>query len=86
MHADFFMARGWESKSVESQIEDAGSSARDSRVKLSAEEVERARKRESLEMSRRRVLNELQTATSPVHRSALEHALRHLEAELTRYA
>ena len=78
------MARGWESKSVESQIEDAGSAARGPREKPSAEEVERTRKRESLEMSRRRVLNELQTATSPVHRSALENALRHLEAELGR--
>jgi hypothetical protein len=73
------MARGWESKSVESQQFE---SPAETRARLSAEELERARKRESLEMSRRRVLNELQTATSPVHRAALENALRYLEEEL----
>ena len=74
------MARGWESKSVESQQSEDLS--RDSRPAHDREEIERARKRESLEMSRRRVLNELQTARSDVHRAALQNALAYLENEL----
>jgi len=74
------MARGWESKSVESQQTEE--LTRDERSEQNREEIERARKRESLEMSRRRVLNELETARSDVHRTALQNALEHLESEL----
>ena len=74
------MARGWESKSVESQqTEEWG---RDGSRKRPAEEIEKERKRESLELSRTRVRRELESARSPVHRSALENALQHLESEL----
>ncbi len=78
------MARGWESKSVESQIEDRGRERPGRRDAPSSEEVERTRKRESLEMSRRRIVNELANARSAVHRTALENALAHLESELSR--
>lgn len=77
------MARGWESKSVESQQFEAPDGAR-WRNRPSAEELERTRKRESLELSRRRVTNELAAARSDVHRTALENALRHLEDELSK--
>lgn len=75
------MARGFESKSVESQ-------QLDQRVAYSRgdqpsrEELERRTRRESLELSRRRVMNELQNAKSAVHKAALENALAHLEQEL----
>lgn len=75
------MARGFESKSVESQqadrFERGGGHDRPSR-----EEIERRSKRESLEMSRRRVESELAGSKSPVHRAALENALRYLDDEL----
>jgi hypothetical protein len=75
------MARGFESKSVESQqadrFERRGASERPSR-----EELERRGKRESLELSRRRIQNELEASSSPVHRAALENALRFLDDEL----
>jgi hypothetical protein len=77
------MARGWESKSVESQQFEAPDGAR-WRERPSAEELERAGKRESLELSRRRVVNELAGARSEVHRTALQNALRHLEDELSK--
>jgi hypothetical protein len=74
------MARGWESKSVESQQnEDLGHGARS---RESAEEIERKQKRESLELSRVRVSRELEAARSPVHRAALENALQFLNDEL----
>ena len=77
------MARGWESKSVESQqIETFRSGAARNE---SAEQVERRQKRESLEHSRSRVSRELEAARSPVHRTALENALRFLDDELRKF-
>lgn len=75
------MARGFESKSVESQQNEA-SFGRTRRPRESAEDVERRQKRQSLEMSRGRVARELEGASSPVHRSALENALQFLDDEL----
>ncbi|HEX6097070.1 MAG TPA: hypothetical protein VF432_12150 [Thermoanaerobaculia bacterium] len=77
------MARGWESKSVESQQSETF--ARGARRKESAEEIERKQKRESLELSRSRVSRELEAARSPVHRTALENALRFLDDELRKF-
>jgi hypothetical protein len=76
------MARGWESKSVESQIEDADRS--DRTEPLTPEQREIRRKRESLELSRRRVLHDLEAARSPVRRTSLEHALAFLDEEISK--
>ena len=51
---------------------------------MSREDIERQRKRESLESSRRGILSELASASSPLRRSSLEQALKHLEAELAK--
>jgi len=75
------MARGWESKSVESQIEDRAA-PRERREERSREDREREAKRHSVELSRRRIVRELETARSNAHRSALENALAHLDSEL----
>jgi hypothetical protein len=74
------MARGFESKSVESQQADRFE--RRSQQRLSPEEMERRGKRESLELSRRRVQSELESSRSEVHRAALQNALRYLDDEL----
>jgi hypothetical protein len=76
------MARGWESKSVESQIEDRSNERAARPSQQQQDDLERVRKRESLELSRTRVLNELQSSHSEVHRTALRNALEHLENEL----
>lgn len=77
------MARGWESKSVESQIEDAGASVeRVGALTLASEERERQRQRSGLELSRRRVKLDLEAAQSPVRRTPLEQALAHLDGEI----
>jgi hypothetical protein len=76
------MARGWESKSVESQQSEPEPSR--TKRQLTAEEMERARKREGLEMSRGRVTRELETARSDVHRTALQNALKFLDDELAK--
>lgn len=75
------MARGWESKSVESQIEDAGSRS-DRGESLTPEQRELKQKRGGLELSRRRVLQEIETTRSALRRASLEHALAFLDEEL----
>jgi hypothetical protein len=75
------MARGWESKSVESQqVEKAGSQDRGEAV--TREELKRKQKRESLEMSRRRVLQEMEATHSEARRASLEQALAFLDHQI----
>jgi hypothetical protein len=74
------MARGWESKSVESQIETDPSADRGEPITPEQREIKR--KRESLELSRRRVLQDLEAARSEVRRASLEHALAFLNEEI----
>lgn len=76
------MARGWESKSVESQQSE--NEVGTNRRRLTHEEQERVARRESLELSRGRVARELETARSDVHRTALDNALRFLDEELSK--
>jgi hypothetical protein len=77
------MARGWESKSVESQIEAAEDRAALAKLtKLSAEESERKHQRESLLLSRTRVLRDLETSKNPRSRASLEAALKHLDDKI----
>jgi hypothetical protein len=76
------MARGWESKSVESQIESAGSLRENTTVPQSAEQREKQAKRDSLLLTRRRVLHDLETAQNARYRATLEQALAHLDGKL----
>ena len=76
------MARGWESKSVESQQSEPDPAQ--GKRRLTAEELERARKREGLELQRARVARELETARSDVHRTALQNALTFLDGEIAK--
>ncbi len=78
------MARGWESKSIESQIEDAQSNRRDAaRQQMSPDEAERNRRRESLLLTRTRVLRDLEATQNPRYRETLSEALKHLDQKLT---
>jgi hypothetical protein len=74
------MARGWESKSVESQIEEGARS--DPREALTREQREFRQKRAGLELSRRRVLQEMETTRSEIRRASLEQALAFLDEEI----
>jgi hypothetical protein len=75
------MARGWESKSVESQKEDAASGA-ERREALTSEQRAIKLRREGFELSRRRVLHDLETAQSPIRRHSLELGLAFLDEEI----
>lgn len=77
------MSRGWESKDVEFQQEEAA--ARRVTAKQTpptAEEVRLRTERESLQLSRTRVLKDLESATHPRRREQLESALRYLDRKL----
>ena len=79
------MARGWESKSVESQIEDRQQARGNGPArKRTPAEQERARKRRGLELSRTRIRTEMAATRSEAHRATLEKALAFLEDELQR--
>jgi hypothetical protein len=78
------MARGWESKAVEeSQIDAAEERQKRSHaVAQHAAETSLQRERESLELSRTRVLQDITTATNPKYRALLEQSLRFLDEKL----
>jgi hypothetical protein len=75
------MARGWESKNVESQQEEAARSRRQTRS-LTPEEQARQLRRQSLELARSRAEADLQRATAPAHRAMLEQAIAALDAQI----
>jgi hypothetical protein len=77
------MSRGWESKDVESQIEEAASRRTAARqTPLTADQVRIQNARKSLELSRTRVLEDLKAAAHPRRREQLEAALQHLDRKL----
>lgn len=77
------MARGWESKDVESQVESSKETmAAPGKAKKTVDQVEKDRERQGLELSRKRILNDLETATHPNHRKSLEAALAHLDGKI----
>ena len=77
------MARGWESKSVQSQIESANARRGQHRVRLTPEQIELQRKRDSLLLSRTRVLHDLEKCRDERYRKTLAEGLSYLEAQLT---
>lgn len=79
------MARGWESKSVEEQVEQKAQSAdgADGGARKAQEmsaQAAKTRERQALELQRERILDE--RTSNPVRRAALEAALKEIEAKL----
>jgi hypothetical protein len=76
------MARGWESKSVESQQADALEATSQKKPPRTPEELAKAQRREGILLSRKHIREQLQTATNPRHKQMLETALAELDARL----
>lgn len=80
------MARGWESKDVESQVEsshaekDSGGTPQKTQGQLDKE-----REKQGLELSRKRILADLENATNPNHRKLLETTLAHLDEKISSF-
>lgn len=79
---NLLVARGWESKSVEAQLAEATEKSSKRRAPLSTEEAARWREKESLRLSRQRVLQQLAAAQNPRHRKLLEDTLADLDEKL----
>ncbi len=75
------MARGWESKSVQEQIESSRSDG-EGKPGLSAEQLAVKNKRDSLLLHRTRVLHDLQRCTEERYRKTLNHGLAYLDEQL----
>jgi len=75
------MARGWESKSVESQQETA-TSHQAFRPELTADQRDKAQRRAILELAVAQTQAELQAACRAAHRDMLRLKLEALKAEL----
>lgn len=71
------MARGWESKDVESQRDN-----REQKPGAAPAKSDLEQRREALHLQRTRVLRELQSACNARFRGQLEASLQHLDAEL----
>jgi len=81
------MARGWESKSVEAQIDLAEVFHISRPTKASStESLELIRKKETILLSRTRVVRELGNAQNPRYKAVLTKALADLDAQLTTIA
>ena len=79
------MARGWESKSVESQIESAESRPlRAIGVAPTAAQVNLMREKENLTLSRTRVLRDLETSKNPRYVQLLNRELKTLDERLSK--
>jgi len=77
------MARGWASKSVADQIEDA--ELRENKAQThpaSPDERVRKERLDSLLLSKSRLLQQLERAKHPAHRSVLLNGLKAIEKEI----
>ena len=77
------MARGWESKSVEAQMEasnDAKSAV--SKVLLSPEQLQQQRKKADLTLSRNRVAQQLAASSNEKYSELLRRTLADLDAQI----
>ncbi len=76
------MARGWESKDIESQMEDARDERKRSAPGLTPQEAQFAREREGLILQRTRILADLQSAANPGYLEILRRSLTFLDEKL----
>jgi hypothetical protein len=76
------VARGWESKSVELQQEDARSAGEPKRH-LTPEQREVEGRKKGLHLSRSRILEQLNSAENPRYRTTLEQALAALDEQIS---
>jgi hypothetical protein len=78
------MARGWESKAVEAQIEEGKEPVREDKGQqaTSVEAKIRQQRLESLRLSRARVLEQLERAQHSAHREVLLKGLQAVEREI----
>ena len=75
------MARGWESKAVESQQEEAAT-RKSKPAAFNPDDARRGAERATLMLARTKALADLQHACAPAHRAMLEQAIADLDRRL----
>jgi hypothetical protein len=75
------VARGWESKSVEQQQDEAQSTGEPKRH-LTPDQREVESRRQGLVLSRSRILEQLQSAENPNYRQILEASLAAIDQQI----
>ncbi len=79
------MARGWESKSVESQMESAKElTSGAGRRELTSKEKETQRLRQGLLLSRTYVLRQIEASSSQRYKESLQRALSEIDQKLAK--
>ena len=80
------MAKGWESKSVEDQIQNTDNEPNhdNRRKQLTPDQMEAHRRREVLLLSRARVEKDLNASQNPRYRDQLTRALADLDVQLSK--
>jgi len=77
------MARGWESKAVADQIEEGESRwQQSSKTEITGEQRVLKERLDSLQLSRSRLLQQLEHARHPAHRNVLLNGLKAVEREI----
>jgi hypothetical protein len=77
------MARGWESKSVEAQIEESDSEPSRNELRSSSPaEIQLHMKKSDLELSRKQVLQQLERSDSERYSDLLRRTLAGLDAQI----
>jgi hypothetical protein len=80
---NFCVARGWESKSVELQQDDARSSIGSDKPRLTPEQREVESRKRGLELSRSRILEQLRSSENPRYREVLQQSLAMLDQQIS---
>jgi hypothetical protein len=77
------MARGWESKSVESQVENAQDEARTGQSPPLTDGEKKARhERDSLKLSRAYIVHQIEASTNERYTKSLQQALSEIDQKL----
>ena len=76
------MARGWESKEIESQQSQAEEAKRGRKPVLTRDQVEQIARRHLIELDIARIEREMNATPHPRRRTQLQAALEHLKRQL----
>ena len=76
------MARGWESKSVEEQMENARQKKKDAAAAHTPKPVHHSRQHENLVLARARLVKDLETTDNPRYTQCLEASLADIDKRI----
>jgi hypothetical protein len=80
------MARGWESKSVEAQMETANDAPSDSKAPLTDDEKKVRHERDNLKLSRAYIVQQIEASTNGRYTESLQQALSEIDQKLAKFA